>query len=94
MGLDPFPPRCLSLTSLFPTAFSLSYLVGGLTLSLTTNTGSRVLTKRGTPDWPVRSRELGRQDAPQEEDSRGRREEREKDKLKEKREGHSDQRRS
>ena len=35
MGLDPFPPRCLSLTSLFPTAFSLSYLVGGLTLSLT-----------------------------------------------------------
>ncbi len=34
-GLDPFPPRCLSLTSLFPTSFSLSYLVGGLTLSLT-----------------------------------------------------------
>ncbi len=66
MGLDPFPPRCPSLTSLFPTSFSLSYLVGGLTLSLTNNTGSRVLTKRGTPDWPVRSRELGRQDIPKE----------------------------
>ncbi len=37
MGLDPFPPRCLSLTSLFPISFSLSYLVGGLTLSLTNN---------------------------------------------------------
>ena len=90
MGLDPFPPRCLSLTSLFPTAFSLSYLVGGLTLSLTNNTGSRVLTKRGTPDWPVRSRELGRQDAPQgQEDSRVRREEEKKDEPQE--EGHSDQ---
>ena len=90
MGLDPFPPRCLSLTSLFPTAFSLSYLVGGLTLSLTNNTGSRVLTKRGTPDWPVRSRELGRQDAPQgQEDSRDRREEEKKDEPQE--EGHSDQ---
>ena len=90
MGLDPFPPRCLSLTSLFPTSFSLSYLVGGLTLSLTNNTGSRVLIKRGTPDWPVRSRELGRQDAPQgQEDSRERREEEKKDKPQE--EGHSDQ---
>ena len=74
MGLDPFPPRCLSLTSLFPTAFSLSYLVGGLTLSLTNNTGSRVLTKRGTPDWPVRSRELGKQDGPQDEDTKKERE--------------------
>ena len=93
MGLDPFPPRCLSLTSLFPTAFSLSYLVGGLTLSLTNNTGSRVLTKRGTPDWPVRSRELGRQDAPQrQEDTRERREEEKKDKPQG--EGHSDQRRT
>lgn len=93
MGLDPFPPRCLSLTSLFPTAFSLSYLVGGLTLSLTNNTGSRVLTKRGTPDWPVRSRELGRQDAPQgQEDSRERREEEKKGKPQ--RKGHSDQRRA
>ena len=93
MGLDPFPPRCLSLTSLFPTSFSLSYLVGGLTLSLTNNTGSRVLTKRGTPDWPVRSRELGRQDAPQgQEDSRERREEEKKDKPQG--EGHSDQRRA
>jgi hypothetical protein len=27
VGLDPFPPRCLSLTSLFPTFFSLSCLV-------------------------------------------------------------------
>ncbi len=93
MGLDPFPPppRCLSHTSLFPTSFSLSYLVGGLTLSLTNNTGSRVLTKRGTPDWPVRSRELRRQDAPQEEDSRERKEEGKKDKLKKERESHSDQ---
>ena len=93
MGLDPVPPRCLSLTSLFPTSFSLSYLVGGLTLSLTNNTGSRVSTKRGTPDWPVRSRELGRQDAPQgQEDSRQRREEEKKDKPQ--RKGHSDQRRA
>ncbi len=45
-------------------------------MSLTNNTGSRVSTKRGTPDWPVRSRKLGRQDAPQEEDSRLQREER------------------
>ena len=91
MGLDPFPPRCLSLTSLFPTAFSLSYLVGGLTLSLTNNTGSRVSTKRGTPDWPVRSRELGRQDVPQEEDSRERREKEKEGKPQREREGHSDQ---
>ncbi len=47
---DVSTPRCLSLTSLFPISFSLSNLVGGLTLSLTNNTGSRVLTKRGTPD--------------------------------------------
>ncbi len=33
-------------------------------MSLTNNTGSRVSTKRGTPDWPVRSRELGKQDDP------------------------------
>ncbi len=91
MGLDSFPPRCLSLTSLFPTSFSLSYLVGGLTLSLTNNMGFRVLTKRETPDWPVRSRELGRQDAPQteEEDTRERRQEDKKEKPQRQRGGHS-----
>ena len=44
-------------------------------MSLTKNTGSRVSTKRGTPDWPVRSRELGKQDGPRWEDTKERREE-------------------
>ncbi len=78
---------------LTPISFSLSYLVGGLTLSLTNNTGSRVSTERGTPDWPVRSRELGKQDGPQGEDTCEREDEKEEEPQGQ-REGHSYQRRT
>ncbi len=59
MGLDPFPPRCLSftLTSLllcFQLLSDYLALQTVLPLSLTNNTGSHV--------WPVRSLELDKQD--------------------------------